>query len=242
MSERKYSNQPQAFKSSSSSSSSQSSLVEMTVSSVLHQCTFTDYLHHSGQESRDFQDVSPGHGKHLNRFSFDLSSPSLDEEMDEVVTEVHLSVVVKDSPASLRKYSVSSNSSSSSSSSSNSPSKTIAEVDLSIPLSQQVATSPLSLPPSHPPQIVSELESGDFRYSANYFTHITSDLQGRNSGHIYGIQEEEEEGSSIGSYSSVGEPMKEEGRRSSSGIGTGSSIEDPNSSSYRLKMMTSIVS
>ena len=84
---------------------------------------------------------------------------------------------------------------------------------------------------------MSELESGDFRYSANYFTHITSDLQGRNSGLIYGIQEEEEEeeGSSIGSYSSVGEPTKKETMRSNN-------IEDPNNSSYRLKMMKSIVS
>ena len=110
MSERKYSNQPQTFKSNSSSlSSSQSSLV--TVSSHLHQFTFTDCLYPSVQESRDYPEVSPSHGKQLNRFSFDLSSPSLDEEMEGVVTEVHLSVLVKDSPASVRKSSVSSNSS-----------------------------------------------------------------------------------------------------------------------------------
>ena len=48
--------------------------------------------------------------------------------------------------------------------------------DFDIPLCQQVI--PLSLPPSCPPKIVSELESGDFRYFANYFTNITSNLQG----------------------------------------------------------------
>ena len=66
--------------------------------------------------------------------------------------------------------------SSSSSSSSNSPSKTIAEVDLSLPLSQQ---------------IVSELQSGDFRFSANYFSHITGQLPTNNS-YIYEIEEEED--------------------------------------------------
>ena len=109
----------------------------------------------------------------FQRFSFDLSSPSLDEEMQEVELEVHQTVELVESPALQRRSSTSS--ASSSSSSSNSPSKTIAEVDLSLPLSQQ---------------IVSELQSGDFRFSANYFSHITGQLP-TNKSYIYEIEEEE---------------------------------------------------
>merc|ERR1719167_1016628 len=92
--------------------------------------------------------------------------------MHEVELEVHQTVELVESPALQRRSSISS---SSSSSSSNSPSKTIAEVDLSLPLSQQ---------------IVSELQSGDFRFSANYFSHITGQLPTTNS-YIYEIEEEE---------------------------------------------------
>ena len=94
--------------------------------------------------------------------------------MHEVELEVHQTVELVESPASQRRSS-SSSSISSSSSSSNSPSKTIAEVDLSLPLSQQ---------------IVSELQSGDFRFSANYFSHITGQLP-TNKSYIYEIEEEE---------------------------------------------------
>ena len=87
--------------------------------------------------------------------------------------EVHQTVELVESPALQRRSSTSS--ASSSSSSSNSPSKTIAEVDLSLPLSQQ---------------IVSELQSGDFRFSANYFSHITGQLP-TNKSYIYEIEEEE---------------------------------------------------
>ena len=93
--------------------------------------------------------------------------------------EVHPTVELVDSPSIERRSSISSSKSSissSSSSSSNSPSKTIAEVDLSLPLSQQ---------------IVSELQSGDFRFSANYFSHITGQLPTNNS-YIYEIEEEED--------------------------------------------------
>ena len=93
--------------------------------------------------------------------------------MAEVELEVHPTVELVDSPSIERRAS---NSSISSSSSSNSPSKTIAEVDLSLPLSQQ---------------IVSELQSGDFRFSANYFSHITGQLPTNNS-YIYEIEEEED--------------------------------------------------
>ena len=100
--------------------------------------------------------------------------------MAEVELEVHPTVELVDSPSIERRSSISSSkssiSSSSSSSSSNSPSKTIAEVDLSLPLSQQ---------------IVSELQSGDFRFSANYFSHITGQLPTNNS-YIYEIEEEED--------------------------------------------------
>ena len=92
--------------------------------------------------------------------------------MQEVELEVHQTVELVESPALQRR---SSTSSTSSSSSSNSPSKTIAEVDLSLPLSQQ---------------IVSELQSGDFRFSANYFSHITGQLP-TNKSYIYEIEEEE---------------------------------------------------
>ena len=92
--------------------------------------------------------------------------------MQEVELEVHQTVELVESPALQRRSSISS---SSSSSSSNSPSKTIAEVDLSLPLSQQ---------------IVSELQSGDFRFSANYFSHITGQLP-TNKSYIYEIEEEE---------------------------------------------------
>ena len=112
----------------------------------------------------------------FERFSFDLSSASLDEDMADVELEVHQSVELVESPEMERRSSSSSSKSSiSSSSSSNSPSKTIAEVDLSLPLSQQ---------------IVSELQSGDFRFSANYFSHITGQLPTTNS-YIYEIEEEE---------------------------------------------------
>ena len=95
--------------------------------------------------------------------------------MAEVELEVHPTVELVDSPSIERRSSISSSKSSiSSSSSSNSPSKTIAEVDLSLPLSQQ---------------IVSELQSGDFRFSANYFSHITGQLPTNNS-YIYEIEEE----------------------------------------------------
>ena len=90
--------------------------------------------------------------------------------------EVHPTVELVDSPSIERRSSISSSKSSISSSSSNSPSKTIAEVDLSLPLSQQ---------------IVSELQSGDFRFSANYFSHITGQLPTNNS-YIYEIEEEED--------------------------------------------------
>ena len=93
--------------------------------------------------------------------------------MHEVELEVHQTVELVESPALQRRLSTSS--ASSSSSSSNSPSKTIAEVDLSLPLSQQ---------------IVSELQSGDFRFSANYFSHITGQLP-TNKSYIYEIEEEE---------------------------------------------------
>ena len=93
--------------------------------------------------------------------------------MHEVELEVHQTVELVESPALQRRPS--SSSISSSSSSSNSPSKTIAEVDLSLPLSQQ---------------IVSELQSGDFRFSANYFSHITGQLP-TNKSYIYEIEEEE---------------------------------------------------
>ena len=97
--------------------------------------------------------------------------------MAEVELEVHPTVELVDSPSIERRSSISSSKSSiSSSSSSNSPSKTIAEVDLSLPLSQQ---------------IVSELQSGDFRFSANYFSHITGQLPTNNS-YIYEIEEEED--------------------------------------------------
>lgn len=151
------------------------------------------------------------HTPNLNRFSFDLSSPSLDEEMESIETEVHSCVVVPESPLSQRRASTSSESSSFSSSSSNSPSKTIAEVDLSIPLSQQVTPEYYSA--SLPPQIVSELQSGDFRYGANYFSHITSDLQGKNRSYIYEIEEELEASSAEsteeehGQASPIGSPL-----------------------------------
>lgn len=93
--------------------------------------------------------------------------------MQEVELEVHQTVELVESPA-LQRHSSTSSISSSSSSSSNSPSKTIAEVDLSLPLSQQ---------------IVSELQSGDFRFSANYFSHITGQLP-TNKSYIYEIEEE----------------------------------------------------
>ena len=113
--------------------------------------------------------------------------------MADVELEVHQTVELVESPDLDRRSSSSSSKSSvssSSSSSSNSPSKTIAEVDLSLPLSQQ---------------IVSELQSGDFRFSANYFSHITGQLPTNNS-YIYEIEEEEGSGTE---YSS--EEVEEEG-------------------------------
>ena len=116
--------------------------------------------------------------------------------MAEVELEVHQTVELVESPVLERRSSSSSSKSSvssSSSSSSNSPSKTIAEVDLSLPLSQQ---------------IVSELQSGDFRFSANYFSHITGQLPTNNS-YIYEIEEEQD--SAEESYSS--EEVEDEGSR-----------------------------
>ena len=104
--------------------------------------------------------------------------------MADVELEVHQTVELVESPDLDRRSSSSSSKSSvSSSSSSNSPSKTIAEVDLSLPLSQQ---------------IVSELQSGDFRFSANYFSHITGQLPTNNS-YIYEIEEEEGSGTEYSS-------------------------------------------
>ena len=119
--------------------------------------------------------------------------------MADVELEVHQTVELVESPDLDRRSSSSSSkssvSSSSSSSSSNSPSKTIAEVDLSLPLSQQ---------------IVSELQSGDFRFSANYFSHITGQLPTNNS-YIYEIEEEEGSGTEYSSEEVEGE--EEEGLR-----------------------------
>ena len=116
--------------------------------------------------------------------------------MADVELEVHQTVELVESPDLDRRSSSSSSKSSvSSSSSSNSPSKTIAEVDLSLPLSQQ---------------IVSELQSGDFRFSANYFSHITGQLPTNNS-YIYEIEEEEGSGTEYSSEEVVDE--EEDGLR-----------------------------
>jgi len=175
MAERKYShNSHNNSSSSSSSSSSAPSVLEVRMQQMFTSHLVQDDRVRDAPGIPSFSSPAP-HTPNLNRFSFDLSSPSLDEEMESIETEVHSCVVVPESPLSQRRASNSSESSSFSSSSSNSPSKTIAEVDLSIPLSQQ---------------IVSELQSGDFRYGANYFSHITSDLQGKNRSYIYEIEEE----------------------------------------------------
>ena len=126
--------------------------------------------------------------------------------------EVNQRVTLVESPLSQRRSSISSISSSSSSSTPSSPSKTLATVDLSLPLSEQIVT---------------ELQSGDFRFSANYFSHITGDLQGRNNSYIYQIEEED-------GQEDAEEDVEEENPTAPT--------KDANSSEYRLNMMKTILS
>jgi len=77
-----------------------------------------------------------------------------------------------------RRDSSDSNSSYDSSSSSNSPSKTIAEVDLSIPLSKQIFT-----------EVEAQNENSNFTQFMHDYGNISGDLRGSN-GYMYEIQEE----------------------------------------------------